>query len=126
MRILVAVVIILHGLVHLLGFVVPWKFVTLAEMPYKVTLLSDKIDVGAGGIRIIGVLWLLATIGFVVVGGSLIATLPWWQVLAFAVTLFSLVLCILGWPDSQFGVYINLFILVFLLLGERFGLLPMS
>lgn len=77
----------------------------MAEMPYKVTILSGKIDVGLGGIRFIGVLWLLATIVFVAAGGSLFATYPWWQGLALAVTLFSLVLYNLGWPDSQFGVY---------------------
>ena len=40
------------------------------------------------------------------------------------VTLFSLVLCILGWPDAQFGVYIDLIILAYLLIGGQFGWLP--
>lgn len=50
-RIVVPILLIGHGLVHLLGFVVPWQLATLEEMPYKTTLLAGTLDVGAVGIR---------------------------------------------------------------------------
>ena len=57
-------------------------------------------------------------------GVGLFILAPWWQGLTLAVALFSLALCILGWPAAQFGVYINLVILAFLFFGGRFGWLP--
>jgi hypothetical protein len=123
-RILIAIGLIVHGLVHLLGFVVPWRLVKLEDMPYRTTILAGKVDLGDAGIRANGLLWLVATIGFVAAGVGLFAMTPWWQGLTLAVTVFSLVLCILGWPDAQFGVYINLVILAYLVFGGRLAWLP--
>jgi hypothetical protein len=120
-RILIAIGFIVHGLVHLLGFVVPWRLVTMADMPYDTTVLAGKVDLGDAGIRLFGVLWLAATIGFVAAGVGLFALAPWWQWLTLVATLFSTVLCILGWPDTQFGLYINLAILAYLVFGGRLG-----
>ena len=58
-RFLFVAPLIAHGLVHLLGFVVNWQLASLAEMPYKTTLLAGALDVGATGIRAVGLLWLL-------------------------------------------------------------------
>ncbi len=118
-RIIVAVLLIGHGLVHLLGFVVPWRLATLEEMPYKTTLLAGTLDVGTAGIRVVGVLWLLAAIGFVVAGVGVFIQQPWWGTVTLGVTLFSLVLCILGWPEARFGVLVNLGILAYLFFGWR-------
>lgn len=125
-RIIAAIVFIVHGLIHLLGFVVPWRLATIEGFAYKTTLLSGTLDVGDAGVRVIGLLWLLAAIGFVVAGVAVFTSQPWWQALTLWVTLFSLVISILGWPDSQFGVLINLVILAYLLFGGRMGWLPRS
>jgi hypothetical protein len=118
-RIVVAIVLIGHGLVHLLGFVVPWQLATLEEMPYKTTLLAGALDVGTTGIRVVGLLWLLAAIGFVVAGVAVFALRSWWGAVTLGVALFSLVLCILGWPDTRFGLLVNLVILGYLFFGRR-------
>jgi hypothetical protein len=120
----IAVGLILHGLIHLLGFVVPWRLAKLEEMAYSTTVLAGKLDVGDTGIRLVGLLWLAAAIGYVAAGVGLVGLAPWWLGLTLAVTVFSLALCILGWPDAQFGFYIDLVILVYLLVGGRFGWLP--
>ncbi|MFQ6089129.1 MAG: ABC transporter permease [Candidatus Methanofastidiosia archaeon] len=125
-RIIVAIVLIVHGLVHLLGFVVPWRLATVEGFAYKTTLLSDNLDVGDAGIRVVGLLWLLAAIGFVATGVAVFTLRPWWQDVTLWVTLFSLVICILGWPDSKFGVLINLIIMGYLLFGGRMGWLPQT
>ena len=113
-RIIVAVLLVGHGLVHLLGFVVPWRLATLEEMPYKTTVLAGNLDVGATGIRVVGLFWLLAAIGFVVAGGGAFTQQPWWGTVTLGVTLFSLALCILGWPEARFGLLVNLAILGYL------------
>lgn len=42
--ILAAIGLILHGLIHLFGFVVPWR-ITMEEQ-YSTTLFAGKLDVG--------------------------------------------------------------------------------
>jgi len=123
-RIIVAILLIVHGLVHLLGFVVPWRLATVEGLAYKTTLLSGRLDVGEAGIRVVGLLWLLAAVGFVVAGVTVFALHPWWRAVTLSVTLVSLVLCVLGWPDTRPGVLINLVILGYLLFGGRMGWLP--
>lgn len=124
LNIIISIFFILHGLIHLIGFVVPWRIITTDEMPYKTTLLAGRVDVGDVGIKIIGIFWILGAVGFVVAGIGLWTLAPWWFGVTLGATLYSLVLCILGWPDAQFGVYINLIILAYLFFGGRLGWLP--
>ena len=118
---IVAIIFIIHGLVHLIGFAVPWRLAEVEGFAYKTTLLFGNLDVGDTGIRAVGLFWLLAAIGFVVAGVALFTLQPWWQVITLGVTLFSLLLCILGLPESKFGVLINLAILVYLFFGDGVG-----
>ena len=122
--IIVAIFFVLHGLIHLFGFVVPWKILKTDDFPYSTTILAGKVDLGPIGIRLVGFLWLLAAVSFVIAGVGLYLVTPWWLPVTVGATLFSLVMCISGWPDSQFGVYINLFILAFLYFGDQFRWLP--
>ena len=117
-----AIFLILHGLIHLIGFLVSWGLVEIDSFKYGTSILAGKVDLGRTGIRRVGILWVVGAIGFVIAGVGLWLVTPWWFTLLIGVTLYSLVLCILGWPDSQYGFYINLVILGVLLFGERFGL----
>lgn len=120
-RVIAAIALIVHGLIHLLGFVVPWRLANVEGFTYKTTLLSGNLDVGDAGIRVVGLLWLLGAIGLVAAGAALFASHPLWRPLTLWVTLFSLVITILGWPDSRFGALINVVILGYLFLGGRLG-----
>ena len=71
-RTIVAVIIIAHGLVHLIGFVVPWRIATLDGFPYRTDVLSH-VELGSPGVKVLGILWLLAAIGFVAVGVALLS-----------------------------------------------------
>jgi len=121
MRTAIAIFIMLHGIAHLPGFIVPWRIATLKEMPYKTTLLSGRIDVGAVGIRIIGALWLATAIAFVLTGVAMIVGAPWWGVAAVVVTLTSLVLSLLSLPEARIGVVVNGAILALLALSGAAG-----
>lgn len=121
---LIAIFFILHGLIHLIGFVVPWKIIQTKEMAYNTRILNHRIDIGDTGYRLLGLLWLLACFGFVATGVGLWVLAPWWFNLALGASIFSSLLCISGWPESQFGLYINAAILGWLLLGSRFDWLP--
>lgn len=124
MRIALAVLFALHGIAHGVGFVASWDLAELEEMSYKTTLLAGRLDVGDLGIRAMGIVWLVAGLAFVVAGLAAWTRQAWWPSLAVAAALFSLALCVLGWPDARIGVAVNLAILALLLLGGRYGWLP--
>lgn len=125
MHIIFGIFLIAHGIAHLVGFVTYWKIASFEEMPYKTTLLSDRVDVGDAGIRIVGIFWLLTGLAFAVLGIGVITLQPWWYPLIIYLSIFSLLMCILGWPDARFGALINLIILAFLVLANNFGWLQL-
>ena len=114
---------ILQGLIHLLGFVVYLRLAEVEALSYSTILLSSKLDVGEAGANVFGIAWLVAAVGFVMAGVMVFALPPWWWILTFWVALLSLVVTVLGWPDSWFrGV--NVVILSYLLVGTRIDWLP--
>lgn len=126
LRWVLSIVFIVHGFSHLVGFVVPWGIGEVKDAPYKTTLLADRVDVGDTGIRVFGVLWLIAALAFVVAGIACLTGQAWWITYATWTAVFSLLLSILGWPDARIGVVVDLMILALLVLGPRFGWVTVS
>ena len=126
LKIVVGAFFIFHGLVHLIGFFVNWQIIVVRSMPYETTVLAHKIEVGITGIRVVGLLWVVAACLWIAAGIGLLALAPWWLAMTVAALLFSTVMCILGWPEARFGVMINILIVVFLFLNGRYEWLPMS
>lgn len=115
-----ALVLVAHGLVHLLGTVVYLDLATVAEFPYKTTLLGGAFDVGDAGIRVYGLLWAVAAVGFIASAIALLTDWQSWRLLLFAVTAFSLGLTVLDWSVASAGVVVNLGILAALGIQSRF------
>ncbi len=111
MRTIIAVLMILHGIAHLPGFIVPWRLAEFKETPYRTTLGSGRIDVGDTGIRVVGTLWLIVAVVFVAVGIAMIGDGGRWPFVAVAAALASLVLSLLSLPEARIGVVVNLVIL---------------
>jgi hypothetical protein len=121
MRTAFAIFLFLHGFAHLPGFIVPWRIAGLDEMPYKTTLLSGTVNVGDIGIRAVGIVWLVITLLFALTGIGMLAQMAWWKPVAAITLLFSFLLCILCWPDTRIGLFVNLVILLCLLAINRMG-----
>ncbi|MCJ7659693.1 MAG: hypothetical protein MUO67_11135, partial [Anaerolineales bacterium] len=50
-----------HGLVHIIGVVVYWQLAEVEDFPpYNNTLLNVRWEIGDIGMRIYGLLWLIA------------------------------------------------------------------
>lgn len=116
LRIAAAIILFLHGLIHLIGVVVFLKIVETKDLPYSTKVLGGRVDIGELGTRILGVLWLVATIGYVIASYAVVADLGWWQGAVVATTCLSLFVTILGWKDSVFGTIFNVLILLVLAL----------
>jgi hypothetical protein len=119
--VLISFLFVVHGFAHLVGFVVPWRIMKMDEMPYKTTLLSEKLDIGHTGIRLVGILWLIAAVAFMGVGAGMLTHWEGWVDATLIIAGFSTLLCIMGWPQARIGLFINLVIIVLLVLSKKFG-----
>jgi hypothetical protein len=111
-----AVLIAIHGLIHLLGFVAYWPLGEIAELPYKTTLLDGRFHLGQTGMRLFSIFWLLAAVGLVGSAISLVADRSWWLPLMLAAVLVSLVITVLDWSNAFRGTLLSGLMLVPLLL----------
>ena len=112
MRIIFSIFLFLHGIAHLVGFLVPWQIVKMDDMPYKTTLFLDKINIGDIGIRIIGIIWLLIALAFCYAGWITFYRMDYCLTCTLTVTIISLVFCIVAIPDSHIGIYINIILII--------------
>lgn len=120
MRFIIATFLTLHGLAHLVGFLVPWRLMA-TDTPSRTTLLAGRVNVGTGGIRAVGLLWLVALLPFLAAAAGVVLETPWWPTLLWWGALISLVLSVAAWPDSRLGVVINLAILAWLVTAHNQG-----
>ena len=104
MKLLFAVFLVVHGLIHLMGTAKAWGF---AEIPQ----LTQPID------RPLGALWLLAAALLVVTAISLFTWPRWWWVLGAGALLVSQVVIVTSWADARYGTIANVFVLAGVALG---------
>ena len=107
-RALFVVLLVVHGLIHSIG---------LVDQFHKLLKSRPLIEVSPATGRIIGTLWLVACLLFLI-GATLFLlnnTACWW-VIAIAV-LLSQVLIIIYWHDARFGTIPNVLILIVAMVG---------
>ncbi len=100
-----------HGIAHVVGFAIAWRLLTSTDLPYKTTLLAGRLDVGAAGIRLVGLLWLTLAASFVVVGVLTIVRGHISVGVVAAVAAASAILCLIEWPQARIGLFVNLGVL---------------
>lgn len=110
MRIILGIILLVHAVAHVPGFLTNWRLATLEGLPYRTTLVGG-IDVGHAGIRVIGVFWLLTALALGVLALGVFTQAWWWPPWLLGIALASLALCILGWPESRMGLGVNLVLL---------------
>lgn len=121
MRIALAVLMALHGVAHFVGFAVPWGLAKPPGGTSRTTILAGRHDLGAGGMRLYGLLWLLIGAAFVASAVAALTGQHWWIHWTPWVAFASLVMSILSWPESRIGVVVNLAILIWLHFGGAHG-----
>jgi hypothetical protein len=114
------VLMLLHGIAHLPGVLASWRLAVLSGFPYHTTVLGGRFDVGDGGMRALGALWLAAGLGFALVAIGAFIDHERWVPLAIGVMVLSLVLCALEWPAARIGLAVNVALLAVLPFAVRF------
>ncbi len=116
MKIVAAILLLIHGLSHLPGFLGPWKL--SPSVPYKTTILAGRLDVGAIGAKVVGALWLLLVIDFALVAWAAYVGAAWWPLGALAAASASLLLCLVDWPETRIGVAIDIALIVIIVVWK--------
>jgi hypothetical protein len=119
LKIILALYLILHGGIHILGFLANFDLLKWDEITYSTRVLMGRIDLGYVGIRLLGIVWLIVMVMYIVAGIAVFSMPDWWLNLTLLATGLSMVLCILGLPDTRIGILANLVLLGFLYLDNR-------
>lgn len=99
MRLFLFLIIIVHGLIHSMGFAKAFKYAEISQLTQEITWPF-------------GLLWLLCALSFIVAGVLfLFSQGSWWWVALPAVVL-SQALIVASWGDAKFGTVANLIILL--------------
>ncbi len=121
-RVLPAVLLALHGLAHLPGFLGSWRLVARADLPYGTHGLASGVHVGAAGERALGVMWLLTALAFWAAADLFVLGRAGWVPLTLGASTVSLALCGAGLPETRVGLWLNAGLLtLLLLLGPGLG-----
>jgi len=111
LRTLAGALLAAHGLIHLIGFVVPWGIAQVEGFPYRTSALAGAIALGEPGARLVGVAWLVLAFGFVVAGVATWRRAAWAAPLTAVLAVGSIAVCALGLPEAVFGIAVNVAIL---------------
>ncbi|WP_375582943.1 DUF6920 family protein [Cyclobacterium xiamenense] len=93
------VLLILHALIHLLGFLKAFQWLELKELPLQLS-------------KSMGLVWLLAAVGMVWVVLAFAWSGKYWWYLALAVGMLSQVLILAYWTEAKFGTIPNVLLLL--------------
>ena len=99
-----ALLLIIHGLIHLLGFA---KAFRLAEL----TQLTQPIS------PLFGLLWLAASLLFIATAVCLFVWPRWWWAVGAVAVSVSMIAVSQSWTDARVGALANLVVLIGLIFG---------
>lgn len=112
LRIVFTLVVFIHGLIHLLGFVEEWKLAQVKQLTGE-TLISLSGSLS----KTLGILWLIACLFFIFSAATYLLRKEWWWMVAVVAIVVSQILIIIYWRDARFGTIVNIIILVVCILS---------
>lgn len=98
MRYVFLVILLFHGLIHLMGFSKAFGLVEIEQLSQAIS--KPK-----------GLAWLLTSFLFMAAAFGYFAKKEWWPVLAVVSVVISQILIVIFWKDSKFGTLVNFIIL---------------
>ena len=104
MRILGVIFLVLHAVIHFLGFLKAFKIIELNTLNVAIT-------------KVWGVLWLLSSVFFLITTILLMVKNNYWWLFGLASVLVSQIVIIVFWKESKFGTITNIIILIVCILA---------
>ncbi len=104
MRVLFLIIVLLHGLIHLLGFVKAFGFKEIKELTLPIS-------------KPIGTVWIIATAFFLIYGVLYFFNSKYAWLIGLMAVIVSQILIFYFWKDARFGTIPNLIILIVALMS---------
>jgi hypothetical protein len=104
MRVAFAIVLVVHGLIHLLGFAKAFEFAVLPQLTRPIPPST-------------GVLWLTAALLFLLTAGALFTWPRWWWAIGAVAVAWSMMAVAPSWADAKFGALANLIAVIGIVFG---------
>ena len=111
MQIALAILLILHGIAHFVGFAGAFGLGEAGKQPPRTALFGGRLQLSPGQIKLGGIVWLLLGAAFIAAGTLLLIGFPYWRALASSISLLSLLMCMAYWPEARIGLWLNLLLL---------------
>ena len=118
-RPVLAFVLALHGLVHWIGFAIPFGLMESTSNTYTTRALWGALDLGDTGARILGLGYLALIIPFFVAAYGIVRRTRWSLPLTAVTAGLSAVICALGSPNAVIGLAMNVVIVALAVLAPR-------
>lgn len=124
LRLITVFYLILHGAIHIIGFLLGYQLANFGELSYSTQIVGDLIEIGDTGARILAVAWLLLALALIFAGVALFFKPAWWPRYTVVITVISLLITIFGYPGAWMGIFANVIVLVFLFFNAKYAWLP--
>jgi len=105
MRIVLVLLVILHGLIHLMGFAKAFQFGEMVQFTKEIS-------------KPMGILWFLAALLFIVTAIGFFLRKDWWPLLGIVIVILSQGLIFTNWADAKYGTIANVIILGVAIVGQ--------
>ena len=109
MKFVVLGLLVVHGLIHGMGFAVTWKLAELQGIS-RVPAVLARSEPSDALIKFLGLVWLVAGVSFLVAGGLVLANSAAWRPIAIGAAVISMIVIVLGWKDAPMGAVANAFV----------------
>ncbi len=104
MKTLFALLVVVHGLIHVMGFAHALGFATMAQ-------LTQPISKSAG------LLWLAAAVAMLSTAALYVIGNRWWWLAGVIAVVLSQLVIVMSWSDAKFGTIANVIVLIGVVLG---------
>jgi hypothetical protein len=120
MHTLIALLLLIHGVAHVVGFVAAFRLMP-DTVAHVTTLLGGLISIGEPATQVLGILWLVVALAFAVAAVGALVRADRWPAFTGAAAIASLVMCLLFWPEARIGAGADAGILILLAIATRSG-----
>ena len=107
LRIVIAIILVGHGIGHMMGFVGTWtNWQPFPEPSFNESpwIFSDGIFIQSALGKVFGIFWLAAMIGFIAAAVGLVANQAWWPSITIIASILSLLAVIPWWNTFTPGI----------------------
>lgn len=104
MRLALVFAVVIHGLIHFLGFAKAFNLLTVTELTQPISRSS-------------GIFWFQTGLLFLFVAAGILIKKDWWWMLAIVAVILSQFLIIGNWQDAKVGTFLNVLILCAAIIG---------